>query len=94
MHPYSKGLDSKLMTTVRTAAGPAKNVLARTLRAQRLARGLSLLELERRSGVYRQQIALYEAGDADPSASALLLLARALGSSIDALLEHAPALPA
>ena len=35
-----------------------------------------------------QSLALYEAGDSDPSASALLLIAKALEVSIDALLEH------
>lgn len=78
------------MSSTRTAERPARHVLARTLPLQRKRAGLTLQALEARSGVYRQQLALYEAGAADPSASALLLIARALECSIDVLLEHAP----
>lgn len=56
-----------------------------TLRERRLACGLTQAELGRRAGVSRQLVAAAESGGNVPAVDAALALARALGSSVEAL---------
>lgn len=56
------------------------------LRTARERAGLSLRELEVRSGIHYQSLHRYEAGLVEPSAGKVALLARALGVSADWLL--------
>lgn len=68
----------------------------RSLRTRRLEQGLTQAELATRAGVSRQLVAAVEAGRNTPAVDAALRLARALGTSVEALfaedpLEHAAA---
>jgi molybdate-binding protein/transcriptional regulator with XRE-family HTH domain len=57
------------------------------VRRGREARGESQIALARRAGVSRAQISAIETGRLTPSVSAALALARALGSSVEALFD-------
>lgn len=76
------------MTSTVAAPNCAKDTFSRTLRAAREKSALSVNELAERSGVNRQQLALYEAGASEPRATSLLKIARALGCSVDYLLSE------
>lgn len=60
--------------------------LARSVRAHRLARGLSLGELARRSGLSKTSLSNLESGVGNPSLETLWRLAHALDVSLGALL--------
>lgn len=63
------------------------------LRARRRECGLTQAELAARAGVSRQLVAAVEAGQNAPAVDAALSLARALGSTVEALFAPAPAPP-
>jgi molybdate-binding protein/DNA-binding XRE family transcriptional regulator len=63
--------------------------LINTLREQRTARGLTREGLARRVGVSRQSYSAIEDGKAAPSTTIALHLARALGTSVEALFQLA-----
>lgn len=60
------------------------------LRARRRESGLTQAELAQRAGVSRQLIAAVEAGQNAPAVDAALRLARALGTTVEALFSAAP----
>ncbi len=57
------------------------------IRRLREARGLTQADLASRASVSRQGLGLIEAGKVDPSLSLVVALARALGTTVDALLD-------
>ena len=61
-----------------------------SLRARRLECGLTQAELAARAGVSRQLIAAVEAGRNAPAVEAALGLARALGTTVEALFARPP----
>jgi transcriptional regulator with XRE-family HTH domain len=61
------------------------------LRRLRLARGLSLVELGRLSGLAKGTLTQLEAGRANPTIETLQALARALGARLDELVAEPPA---
>ncbi|PZS12948.1 MAG: LacI family transcriptional regulator [Pseudonocardiales bacterium] len=63
--------------------------LAATLRAARLARGLSASDLAERSGVSRAMIGKVERGEAQPTAALLGRLSGALGMTLSELVARA-----
>src|SRR5215218_8438883 len=67
--------------------------LARKLRMLRAREGITLAEVEERSGVTRESIGELERGKRIPFGSTLQKLARAYGVTIAELLEEEPALP-
>jgi MOSC domain-containing protein YiiM/DNA-binding XRE family transcriptional regulator len=67
--------------------------LGAALRARRTARGWTLEDLARRTGLSKAHLSRLEAGDRQASLSVLLTLARAHGVALAALLDPAP-LPA
>ncbi|MBM4282927.1 MAG: helix-turn-helix domain-containing protein [Deltaproteobacteria bacterium] len=72
-------------------ARPASEVLAARARALRHARGETLRAVARRSGLSLRLLALVEAGEANPTLSSLVDLARALGADVVDLLRPEPA---
>ncbi len=60
----------------------------------RKTRGLTQAQLAKATGVTQANISYYENGARDPTASALTLLAKALGVSADVLLGVKPGKPA
>ena len=62
----------------------------RSLRTRRLEQGLTQAELAARAGVSRQLVAAVEAGRNTPAVDAALGLARALGTSVEALFGDDP----
>jgi XRE family aerobic/anaerobic benzoate catabolism transcriptional regulator len=75
------------MTDVRAPS----ELLAARARALRHARGETLREVSRRSGLSLRLLALIEAGQANPTLSSLVDLARALGADVVELLRPEPA---
>lgn len=63
------------------------------LRALRRGRGLSLEELEARTGLSRSSLTKYERGLGNPTLTTLALLADALGVAVSALLREEPDWP-
>jgi transcriptional regulator with XRE-family HTH domain len=77
---------------VTVSDGPAKaalEVLGRLLRAQRLARGLSLRELSARTKVSNAYLSELERGLHEPSLSVLRAVASALGTPLGPMLARA-----
>jgi len=69
-------------------------MIPRSLRTRRLEQGLTQAELAARAGVSRQLVAAVEAGRNAPAVGAALGLARALGTSVEALFGDDPPRPA
>jgi len=69
-------------------------MIPRSLRTRRLEQGLTQAELAARAGVSRQLVAAVEAGRNAPAVGAALGLARALGTSVEALFGDVPPRPA
>lgn len=63
--------------------------LGEKIRALRLRKGLSQIELAKLAEIYQKNISRYEKGTTDPSASAIKRIADALGVSTDYLLNDA-----
>lgn len=63
-----------------------RRTLGQTIRAARLAAGLSQRALADRSDIHWNTIARYERDEMQPSVRRLVLLAAALSTTIDALL--------
>ena len=63
----------------------ARTDMGRQLAKHRKLRGMSQAELARMSGVAREDICRYEAGQKDPSLRNTLKIAKALGVTLDAL---------
>lgn|GEM_PF-2772564 len=67
-------------------------VVARNVRRFREAKGLSQAALGRAAGIAAAHVSMIESGRrADPQGSILQALARALGVTVDALLQERPA---
>lgn len=64
--------------------------MSENIRTLRKARGMTQEQLAERLGVSRQAVSKWEAGVGYPETEKLLLLARALETSIDALMGAAP----
>lgn len=64
---------------------PARTDIGRQMVKHRKLRGMSQAELARMSGVAREDICRYEAGQKDPSLRNTLKIAKALGVTLDAL---------
>ncbi len=67
-----------------------RDMLAVNLRAARAARGLSLSELSRRSGIGKATLSQLEAGSGNPTIETVFSLSRALEVAISDLLDHRP----
>jgi transcriptional regulator with XRE-family HTH domain len=65
-------------------------MLAVNLRAARAARGLSLSELARRSGIGKATLSQLEAGTGNPTIETVFSLSRVLEVAISDLLDHRP----
>lgn len=59
----------------------------KSMRSIREARGLTLADLEGLTGISRYQLGRYENGHQDPSTGRAQKVARALGVSLDSLVE-------
>jgi len=71
--------------------GPSiRDMLAVNLRAARAARGLSLSELSRRSGIGKATLSQLEGGTGNPTIETVFSLSRALEVAISDLLDHRP----
>lgn len=79
--------------TVCRVRGPSATV-GTNLRRLRLARGLSLVELGRLSGLAKGTLTQLEAGRANPTIETLQALARALGAGLADLVADPPAVAA
>lgn len=78
-------------TRVAEDGGPSiRDMLAVNLRAARAARGLSLSELSRRSGIGKATLSQLEAGTGNPTIETVFSLSRALEVAISDLLDHRP----
>jgi transcriptional regulator with XRE-family HTH domain len=64
---------------------PSKTDIGRQMIKHRRLRGMTQAELARLSGIAREDICRYEAGEKDPSLRNTLRIAKALGVSLDAL---------
>lgn len=64
---------------------PARTDIGRQMVKHRKLRGMSQAELSRLSGVAREDICRYEAGQKDPSLRNTLKIAKALGVTLDAM---------
>lgn len=73
------------MEATETKLNRLRRVICKNLGAERQRQSLSIVELEQRSGVNRSVISRAEKFCDPPSACALVLLAQALGTSIDQL---------
>src|SRR5436305_12635550 len=74
-----------------TATDPSiRDMLAVNLRAARSARGLSLSELARRSGIGKATLSQLEAGTGNPTIETVFSLSRVLEVAISDLLDHRP----
>ncbi|MEU5263282.1 helix-turn-helix domain-containing protein [Amycolatopsis sp. NPDC021455] len=67
-----------------------RDMLAVNLRAARSARGLSLSELARRSGIGKATLSQLEAGTGNPTIETVFSLSRVLEVAISDLLDHRP----
>jgi len=67
-----------------------RDMLAVNLRATRSARGLSLSELARRSGIGKATLSQLEAGTGNPTIETVFSLSRVLEVAISDLLDHRP----
>lgn len=63
------------------------------MRATRNARGLSLEDLSEKTGIASSQLSRYETGKHSPSVARALLVAEALGVSLDFLVTGSTAEP-
>lgn len=73
------------------AKGPKSdmgNTIAMTMRYLRKQMGLSLPEMEKRTGLKRGTLQTWESGRSEPRASELVKIAEALGTSIDVLVGN------
>ncbi|MGW3967480.1 helix-turn-helix domain-containing protein [Amycolatopsis sp. NPDC005003] len=71
--------------------GPSiRDMLAVNLRAARAARGLSLSELSRRSGIGKATLSQLEGGTGNPTIETVFSLSRVLEVAISDLLDHRP----
>ena len=67
-----------------------RDMLAVNLRAARAARGLSLSELSRRSGIGKATLSQLEGGSGNPTIETVFSLSRVLEVAISDLLDHRP----
>jgi transcriptional regulator with XRE-family HTH domain len=76
----------------RASEALAKNdeTIGDRIRAARLARGLTQLQLGKKTGLSQRMVAYYEGHGVSPAPDLLVKLARALETSIDKLVGHAP----
>jgi transcriptional regulator with XRE-family HTH domain len=72
---------------------PLARALADNVRARRLERGLSAVEVAARAGVARATLTQIEGGRANPTIDTVAALAAVLGCEPEALLRAAPAAP-
>lgn len=72
---------------------PLNNVLGTRVRALRLQAGMTQTTLSQRSGLFRTHVSRIECGTANPSLTAIVALARALGVEPVVLLEDLPEKP-
>jgi transcriptional regulator with XRE-family HTH domain len=71
--------------------GPSiRDMLAVNLKAARTARGLSLSEVSRRSGIGKATLSQLEAGTGNPTIETVFSLSRVLEVAISDLLDHRP----
>lgn len=78
-------------TNVAEDGGPSiRDMLAVNLREARSARGLSLSELSRRSGIGKATLSQLEAGTGNPTIETVFSLSRVLEVAISDLLDHRP----
>jgi DNA-binding XRE family transcriptional regulator/quercetin dioxygenase-like cupin family protein len=80
------------VTTVRDEPGehPVGDLLAANLKGARVARGISLSELARLSGISKATLSHLESGTGNPTVETVLSLSRALGRPLADLLERLP----
>lgn len=81
---------TRVAGTVARVSGPSQN-LGVNVRRLRLARGLSLVELGRLSGLAKGTLTQLEAGRANPTIETLHALARALGARLEDVVAEPPA---
>jgi putative molybdopterin biosynthesis protein len=79
------------VTSRETIVASMTRIVAGRLEAMRRARGLSQRALAEAAGITRQAVGAVEAGRMQPSVSIALRLARALGTSVEALFGDEPA---